>query len=101
MMKRAISILGLSMVLGACASALPQREPFPRELSGLSSELTEADAIVLARAAAQRHGKDLSAYEAPEVLRSNHGWDVSFQGKSNALGAHFSVSRRREENNVL
>ncbi len=91
-MKRRAIVLGLSTVLGACTGTLSQQEPFPREWVGLSSDLTSSDAVALAKAAAERRGIDLSAYEAPDVSRSSGSWTVFFEGRGGALGDHFCVA---------
>lgn len=54
--------------------------------------MTEAEAVALAREAAQANGYVLSEFEAPSMRKTEDGWWAFFDGKHPApVGKHFSV----------
>ena len=60
------------------------------------STLSRTEAIRLAREAAQKAGRDLSAYQEPKTSfdrrAKENTWWVYFEGKEPTYGNHFSVS---------
>jgi hypothetical protein len=87
--------LAAALMFTGCAPQPGALQAAAAEAKPRGARLSAAEAIRIAKQAAERHGADLPRYQQPEAhyefTRKDKTWFVSFHGRVAMPGNHFSV----------
>ena len=94
--RNSFTFLAAAFLLAGCSPPQHSTQAIAPDAKAQDANLNTAEVIRIARETAERRGADLREFKEPEAhydpTRRGKSWRVYFDGRTEILGRHFSVS---------